>query len=39
MKRPDEERQIAPEWIKAGQTVSSENLGNPNRSVLEAMQR
>ena len=39
MKRPDEERQIAPEWIKAGQTVSSEHLGNPNRSVLEAMQR
>jgi len=39
MNRPDEERQIAPEWIKAGQTVSAERLGDPSRPVPDAIDR
>lgn len=35
--RPDEERQVAPEWIKSRQTVSRERLSDKKRSVREAM--
>lgn len=38
MNRPDEERQVAPDWIKLSRTVSAERLSNNNRSVLEAVQ-
>jgi hypothetical protein len=37
MNRPDEERQVAPEWIKSSQTVSPERLSDKNRSILEAV--
>ena len=37
MNRPDEERQVAPEWIKSRQTVSRERLSDKERSVLEAV--
>lgn len=37
MNRPDEERQVAPEWIKSRQTVSRERLSDQKRSVLEAV--
>jgi 3-phenylpropionate/trans-cinnamate dioxygenase ferredoxin reductase component len=37
MNRPDEERQVAPEWIKSRQTVSRERLADKNKSVLEAI--
>jgi 3-phenylpropionate/trans-cinnamate dioxygenase ferredoxin reductase component len=36
MNRPDEERQVAPEWIKSSQTVSRERLSDKNRSILDA---
>ena len=35
--RPDEEREVAPEWIKAGQTISVQRLSDKNRSVREAV--
>jgi NADPH-dependent 2,4-dienoyl-CoA reductase/sulfur reductase-like enzyme len=37
MNRPDEERQVAPEWIKSRQTVSRERLADKTKSVLEAI--
>ncbi len=37
MNRPDEERQVAPEWIKSSQKVSAERLADKNRSTLEAV--
>ena len=36
MNRPDEERQAAPEWVKAKQFVAPERLGDNNRAVKEA---
>jgi len=36
MNRPDEERQAAPEWVKAKQVVAPERLGDNNRAVKEA---
>ena len=39
MNRPDEERQVAAEWIKSHQTVSRERLSDKKRSVLEAISR
>ena len=38
MNRPDEERQIAQDWIKSRQTVSRERLSEKNRPILEAVQ-
>lgn len=38
MNRPDEERQSAPEWIKAHQEVSRERLADANRNILEAVE-
>lgn len=37
MNRPDEERQVVPEWIKSHQTVSRERLADNKRSVLTAV--
>jgi len=37
MNRPDEERQVAPEWIKSRQTVSRERLADKTKLVLEAL--
>ena len=37
MNRPDEERQLAPEWIKSHQTVSGERLSDNKRPVVEAI--
>ena len=37
LNRPDEERQVAPEWIKSSQTVSPKRLSDKNRSILEAV--
>ena len=37
MNRQDEERQLAPEWIKSQQTVSRERLSDQERSVREAI--
>jgi NADPH-dependent 2,4-dienoyl-CoA reductase/sulfur reductase-like enzyme len=37
LNRPDEERQIAPEWIKSRQMVSPQRLSYANRSILEAV--
>lgn len=37
MNRPDEERQVAPEWIKSRQTVSRERLADKTKSALEAI--
>ena len=37
MNRPDEERQVAPEWIKLHQTVSRERLSEQKRPVREAL--
>ena len=37
MNRPDEEREVAPEWIKSKQGVSAERLGDQNRGVKEAI--
>ena len=36
MNRPDEERELAPEWIKSKQQVSRERLGEQNRPLKEA---
>ena len=38
MNRPDEEREIAPDWIKSSQAISPERLSDTNRSILEAAQ-
>jgi len=35
MNRPDEERQLAPEWFKAKQIVSPDRLADKNRSIGE----
>lgn len=37
MNRPDDERQVAPEWIRSSQALSPERLSDTNRSVLEAV--
>ena len=37
MNRPDEERQVAPEWIRSHQTISRERLSDQKRSVLETI--
>jgi NADPH-dependent 2,4-dienoyl-CoA reductase/sulfur reductase-like enzyme len=37
MNRPDEERQVAPEWIQSNQTVSRERLSDKKRTNLEAI--
>ena len=37
MNRPDEEREVAPEWIKSSQPVSAQRLSDKNRSVREAV--
>ncbi len=37
MNRPDEERQVAAEWIKSSQTLSPERLSETNKSVLDAV--
>lgn len=37
MNRPDEEREVAPEWIKSKQAVSVDRLKDQNRSVKEAI--
>jgi len=37
MNRADEERQVAPEWIKSSQTVSRERLSDKKRTILEAI--
>jgi NADPH-dependent 2,4-dienoyl-CoA reductase/sulfur reductase-like enzyme len=39
MNRPDEERQVAPEWIKSKQIVSPERLRDENRPVAESAGR
>jgi len=36
MNRPDEERQLAPEWIKAKQIISPDRLADKNGSIGEA---
>lgn len=37
MNRPDEERQVAPEWIKSHQIVSREQLSDQKRSIRESI--
>jgi NADPH-dependent 2,4-dienoyl-CoA reductase/sulfur reductase-like enzyme len=37
MNRPDEERQVAPEWIQSKQLVSPERLADNNRNIKEAV--
>jgi len=37
MNRPEEERQVAPDWIKNKQTVSTERLGNQAAAIDEAV--
>jgi NADPH-dependent 2,4-dienoyl-CoA reductase/sulfur reductase-like enzyme len=37
MNRPDEERQVAPEWIRLNQRASPERLTDKNSSILEAV--
>ena len=37
MNRPEEERQIAPEWIKSKQIISVDRLKDQNRSIKEAI--
>jgi NADPH-dependent 2,4-dienoyl-CoA reductase/sulfur reductase-like enzyme len=37
MNRPDEEREVAPQWIESSQTVSPQRLSDKNRSVKEAL--
>jgi NADPH-dependent 2,4-dienoyl-CoA reductase/sulfur reductase-like enzyme len=37
MNRPDEERQVAPEWIKSKKTISVDRLKDQNRSIQEAI--
>jgi 3-phenylpropionate/trans-cinnamate dioxygenase ferredoxin reductase component len=39
MSRPDEEREVAPEWIRARQAVSGERLGDQRRSIRDALER
>jgi NADPH-dependent 2,4-dienoyl-CoA reductase/sulfur reductase-like enzyme len=39
MNRPDEERQVASEWIKSKQAISAERLADQNRSVKDAALR
>lgn len=39
MSRPDEEREVAPEWIRTRQTVSAERLADPSRPVRDAIQK
>lgn len=39
MNRPDEERQVAPEWIKSKQIVSADRLADQNRPIKEALRR
>lgn len=36
MNRPDEERQVAPDWIKSKQAVSVQRLSDQNHSITEA---
>ena len=38
MNRPDEERQVAPEWIKSRRTVSADRLADKNKPIQEAGQ-
>jgi NADPH-dependent 2,4-dienoyl-CoA reductase/sulfur reductase-like enzyme len=38
MNRPDDERQVAPEWIKSKQAISSKRLADQTRSVADAAQ-
>lgn len=38
MNRGDEERQVAPEWIKSRRTVSADRLADKNKSIQEAVQ-
>jgi hypothetical protein len=35
MNRPDEERELAPEWIKSKQHISRERLKDQNRPLKE----
>jgi hypothetical protein len=37
MNRPDEERTVAPEWIKSRQVVSPKRLADQARAVREAI--
>jgi NADPH-dependent 2,4-dienoyl-CoA reductase/sulfur reductase-like enzyme len=37
MNRPDEERQMAPQWIQSKEIVSPERLGDENRPLKEAL--
>jgi NADPH-dependent 2,4-dienoyl-CoA reductase/sulfur reductase-like enzyme len=37
MNRPDEERQVAPEWIKSKRTISVNRLKDQNRSIQESI--
>src|SRR5579862_9565751 len=37
MNRPDEERQIAPEWIKSKQSIPPERLADSNRPIKETL--
>jgi NADPH-dependent 2,4-dienoyl-CoA reductase/sulfur reductase-like enzyme len=37
MNRPDQERQVAPEWIKSKQTISAERLGDQKRAITESL--
>lgn len=37
MNRPDDERQVAPEWIQSKRAVSAERLGDHNRAVKDAV--
>jgi NADPH-dependent 2,4-dienoyl-CoA reductase/sulfur reductase-like enzyme len=36
MSRPDEEKQVAPEWIKVGQIVSPKQLADQTRAIQDA---
>lgn len=36
MNRPDEERNVAPQWIESRQTVSTTKLADPSQSILAA---
>jgi hypothetical protein len=37
MNRPDEEREAAPQWIEAKQTVSGAKLEDASRPISEAL--
>jgi NADPH-dependent 2,4-dienoyl-CoA reductase/sulfur reductase-like enzyme len=39
MNRPDEERQVAPEWIKSKQSISAERITDQKRLLREAAQK